>query len=359
MFEDIISRIDLYQLGIASLIFFIFLLLRKVFTTYIYKIVLKLSKKAPSDVFRQVLVSFERPLRAFFIVIGIFAALNYLPLPEVVDAGMIKLLRTVVIILIGVGLYELSSSSSQLFVRVGERFNIEVDQILLPFLSKLVRFALIAFIISIIASEWGYDVSGFVAGLGLGGLAFALAAQDSISNFFGGVIIITEKPFTLGDWIEAPSVEGIVEDITFRSTKVRTFAEGLVTVPNSTLANESITNWTKMGKRNITFDLGVTYDTPKEKLEGCVEKIKELLKTHEAIDQELIIVRFNHFHESSLNIFLYFFTKTTAWEEHLQVREEINLKILKILEDEGVSVAFPSRSIYLNDSRQQETGISE
>lgn len=170
-----------------------------------------------------------------------------------------------------------------------ERFNIDIDDLLIPFLSKALRFVIVAISISIIAQEFDYDVGGFVAGLGLGGLAFALAAKDAIGNLFGGIVIITEKPFTIGDWIKTDSVEGTVEDITFRSTRVRTFADALVTVPNATLANESIINWSEMGKRQITFDLRLTYDTPRDKVERVVEQIDLLLKNHSGIDQETIL----------------------------------------------------------------------
>jgi MscS family membrane protein len=164
---------------------------------------------------------------------------------------------------------------------------------------------------------------------------------------FGGMVIFLDKPFTIGDWISTPSVEGTVEDITFRSTKIRTFAHALVTVPNATLANEPITNWSRMGKRRITFHLGVTYTTSRSKLEKCVQAIRAMLEEHPGIHKETIFVYFERFNESSLDIFLYFFTNTTDWKEYLSIREDVNFKIMQILEQEGVSVAFPSRSIYI------------
>ncbi|UCZ51901.1 mechanosensitive ion channel family protein [Bacillus shivajii] len=342
------------EFGIAVGIIIIFLVFRKIFTTYLYKIILRFSKKAPTEIVTNILLAFEKPLRVFFVFVGFYVAFMYLPLAEVFNDPMEKLFRSFIIILIAWGLYNLSASTSTVFTKVGERLDIELDQILLPFVSKLIRFAIIAMAIAIIADVWEYNVSGFVAGLGLGGLAFALAAQDSISNFFGGVVIITEKPFTIGDWVSTPSVEGIVEDITFRSTKIRTFADTLVTVPNSTLANESIQNHSRMEKRQITFSLGVTYSTPREKVETCVRRIDEMLRNHDEVDQELIMVRFTEFNESSLDLFLYFFTKTTAWVKHLEVKEDINLKMMQILEEEGVSIAFPSRSIYMNSPKKGE-----
>ncbi len=353
---DTVTGISLQDYGIALAIFVLFLVFRKLFTRYLFKLIVRLVNKSPTDLFYNILLAYEKPLRAFFAFIGIFASLTYLPLPEEFNEVMMDVFRTIIIVLIAWGLYNMSAASSKLFTRIGRKMDIELDEILLPFLSKLLRFAIVAMTISIIASEWGYDVSGFVAGLGLGGLAFALAAQNTISNFFGGVVIITEKPFTIGDWISSPSVEGVVEDITFRSTKIRTFAHSLVTVPNSTLANEPIQNWSQMGKRQITFKLGVTYSTSRQQLETCVKRIKHLLHNHEEVDQELIMVRFDEFSDSSLNIFLYFFTKTTDWEEHLEAKENINLEIMKILEEEGVQVAFPSRSLYFENDEGKSKG---
>ncbi|SES34835.1 mechanosensitive ion channel family protein [Salisediminibacterium halotolerans] len=337
---------------IAAGILLLFLTLRKLLVNYLFKFILRLAYKTPTELVTNILLSFEKPLRLFLIFLGAFAALRFLPLTEQIDGILLQIFRTIIVIHIAWGLFNLSAASSKVFSKIGEKMDVQFDDILLPFLSKIIRFAVIVMALSIVADEWGYNVSGFVAGLGLGGLAFALAAQDSISNFFGGVIIITEKPFTLGDWIKTPSVEGVVEDISFRSTSVRTFADTLVTVPNNTLAHEPIENLQKMEKRQITFNLGVKYSTPREKISRCVDRFNELLKNHEQIDQELIIVRFTEFNESSLGIFLYFFSAPTAWEEHLQIKEDINLRLMEIMDEEGVQMAFPSRSLYLEDTER-------
>lgn len=356
MIEEFFSSYEtLESLGISIGILLLFLLFRKLFTKYVFKIILKMSKKTPTEFFTHLFLSFEHPLRWFFIIIGIYVAANYFPYIEQTNPTFLKVIRSSVIVLITWGLYNLSSGSSILFAKINHRISVEIDPILIPFLSKAVRFIIIAISFSIIAQEFDYDVNGFVAGLGLGGLAFALAAKDAIGNLFGGIVIITEKPFSIGDWIMTPSVEGTVEDINFRSTKIRTFAQALVTVPNATLANENITNWSQMGKRRITFYLGVTYDTPKHKLEKTVQRIKLLLQNHDDIHQDTIFVTFDRYNDNSLDIFLYFFTKTTVWEQYLKVKEEINFAIMEILEDEGVSVAFPSRTLYFGTQAEEET----
>ncbi|WP_368731567.1 mechanosensitive ion channel family protein [Calderihabitans maritimus] len=336
----------LTQIGVATAIFLGFWLLRKVFARYISQLLLKLSVKTKTDLDDQIVLAFEKPLQFFFILLGLYLSLSYLPLSSPHNLLLSKLFRSSIIILVSMGFYNLVGSYAVLCEEVEKVFGIQIDKILIPFLSKVLRVTVVALAISVVAQEWDYDVNGFIAGLGLGGLAFALAAKDTVSNIFGGIVIITDKPFSIGDWIYTPSVEGIVEDINFRSTKIRTFAQALVTVPNATLANEPITNWSRMGKRRITFKLGVTYNTSKDKLEKCVNEIKNMLENHPEIHKETIFVRFDSFGESSLDIFLYFFTKTTNWGEYLRVKEDVNFKIMEILEREGVSVAFPSTSVY-------------
>ncbi|CAM3963071.1 mechanosensitive ion channel family protein [Alkalicoccus chagannorensis] len=355
--DDIQETVTWADIGIGIGIFLVFLVFRKLFTNYVFKFILALSRKAPVDTLTNVLLAFERPLRSFFVFLGLFIAFVYFPMDGLYQETATRIFRTLVIFHAAWGLFNLSAATSAVFTQLGRKFSIEFDDILLPFVSKLVRFAIVVMALSIIASEWDYNVSGFVAGLGLGGLAFALAAQESLSNFFGGVVIITEKPFTLGDWIQTPSVEGFVEDISFRSTKVRTFADSVVIVPNSTLANEPIENWTKMEKRQISFNLALEYGTPRQKLQRCVEQLNAELTSDDRIDQDLIIVRFSEFNSSSLDIFLYFFTIPTGWVEYMKIKEEFNFRVLEILEEEGVNMAFPTQTIHL--SKQERGGDAD
>lgn len=342
------SHDTLRLIGGAVLIFLLFLVLRNIFTRYILKFITKITTRTKSDLDDKLLLAFDKPLKLLFVVLGVYLALMYLPLSAENNLRIISLFRSALVIIIAWGLYELTGSGSLLSEELQEKF--KVDHILVPFFSKLLRFVIIAFALVLIANEWHYDVNGFIAGLGLGGLAFALAAKDALANVIGGIIIIMEKPFSIGDWVHTPSVEGIVEDINFRSTKFRTFPNAVVTVPNSTLSNEAVTNWTRMGKRRLTFYLGVTYSTSREKLQRTVERIDTMLREHEEIHNGQIMVYFEKFNDSSLDIFIYCFTNTTVWNEFLSVREDVNYKIMDILEDEGVDIAFPSHSIYFENS---------
>ncbi|MDD2620098.1 MAG: mechanosensitive ion channel family protein [Syntrophomonadaceae bacterium] len=321
--------------------------MRNIFTKYLFKLILKFTSKTANEMDDKILAAFEKPIRMLIVIMGLYFASRYAFESVLLDETISRLFRSSLVILIAWGIYDLAGSQSVLSEELKKKLNL--DNILISFFSKFVRFIIIAMAIVVIAQEWDYDVNGFIAGLGLGGLAFALAAQDTLANVFGGMIIIMEKPFLIGDWIQTPSTEGHVEDITFRSTKVRAFNQSLITVPNSTLAKEAITNYTRMGMRRITFHLGVTYDTPRHKMENVVKQIKEMLKNDSNIHPQTIFVFFEKFNDSSLDIFLYFFTNTTNWEEFLAVRQNVNFKIMEILENEQVSVAFPSRSIYFEN----------
>ncbi|MBU7007098.1 mechanosensitive ion channel family protein [Phosphitispora fastidiosa] len=330
--------------AIAILTFF--MVFKNTLSGFIIRIFTRVSGKTKTAFDDHIIISFQKPLRWLLVLLGFYLALAYLPLGPGFDLMLLKIFRSGLIILAASGFYSLAGSYDLLQDDLEKIFGREIDKILMPFLSKVFKVIIVALALTIVAQEWDYDINSFIAGLGLGGLAFALAAKDTVSNIFGGIVIITDKPFSMGDWVHTPSVEGIVEDINFRSTRIRTFAQALVTVPNATLVNEPITNWTRMGIRRITFNLGVTYSTPREKLQKCVQNIRSMLESHPEINKDFILVRFDSFNESSLDIFLYFFTNTTNWAEYLKVKEDINFRIMEILESEGVSVAFPSTSIY-------------
>lgn len=350
----VMQDMDMWKnLGISLAIVLVFWVFRKLFARYIFSLLLRYSRKTKTDFLSHIFLSFEKPIQWFFTIAGFYIAAKYFPFFEQNNKLFLDIIRSSIIIVITWGLYNISAASSAVFIKVREKYGLEIDDILIPFLSKALRVIIIAISLSIIAQEFDYDVNGFVAGLGLGGVAIALAAKDAIGNLFGGFIIITEKPFSIGDWIKTPSVEGTVEDITFRSTKVRTFAQALVTVPNATLANENITNWSEMGKRQINYYLNISYDTPKDKLEQVVEQIEAYVKSRKDIHPETIFVKFDQYEENGYGIMLYFFTKTTVWGEYLNIREEINFYILEILENEGVSVAVPARQLFTQQAGEE------
>lgn len=335
VWDTLTSYENLMELGISVGLFLLFLLFRKIFVKYIFALLVKVGHIAPGEVLSQILKAYEKPAQWLFIIIGLYFSVQNFPYLDHSNPAFLRIIRSLIIIMITWGLLNLASTSSMLLKRINaSRYSIEFDEILIPFISKALQFVIVAISISVIAQEFHYDVNGFVAGLGLGGLAFALAAKDAIGNLFGGIIIITEKPFSIGDWIKTNSVEGIVEDISFRSTKVRTFAQALVTVPNATLSNEAIMNWSKAGKRQITFNLKLSLETSQEKIKSVIKQIETFLKDNPEIHQDTIYVTFDQYKDNGMEIFINFFTVTVDWEEYLKIKEEFNYKIMDILEQD-------------------------
>lgn len=330
----------------------------KIFSTYILRIVRRFTRRTKTDLDDKLIQALNKPLAWLIIVLGFYFAIKVYGLNPVESINLAKALRSALVIVVAAGLYRLAPTLTD----ISNRFRVQFDRIVRPFLTRVLRFVIVALAIAMTAEEWGFKVGGFLAGLGIGGLALALAARDSLANLFAGFVLVTERPFSIDDWIKTPTVEGTVEDITFRSTKIRTFSQALVIVPNSLLANEAITNWTKMGKRQITFRLGVSYRTTRDQLQQCVDEIRKLLQNHPETHDETIMVNFDAYGSSSLDIFLYFFTKTTVWAEFLAVKEDINFRIMEILERLGVDVAFPSQSIYFEtplQTTQSESGFDQ
>lgn len=219
-------------------------------------------------------------------------------------------------------------------------------------LSVTISKVVIVIIMSVILLQiWGYNIGALLASLGLVGMAIALAAKDSARHLFGSIMIFTDAPFKVGDWIKTPDVEGTIEEIGMRSTKVRTFAQALVAVPNGNLADSAILNWSQMGKRRIKLTLGLTYATNSTQMQSILDDIREFLKNDEDIHQDTIHIYFNDLGDSSLGIFCYFFTKTTSWGDYMRVKERVYLELMKIVENNNSSFAFPSQSLYIQENK--------
>ncbi|MGH9892161.1 MAG: mechanosensitive ion channel family protein [bacterium] len=197
------------------------------------------------------------------------------------------------------------------------------------------------------ADRVGLPAYSVLAGLGVGGLAVALAAQQTLANLLGSLIIMFEKPFAIGHWIKVNDVEGTVEDVGFRSTRIRTFYNSLVTMPSSQLVNSTVDNMEMREYRQVKTVLSLTYDTPAEKVEGFVEGVKHLLQAHPDTRKDNIQVVFHDFGSSSLDILMNFFVKAPDREAELIERQRILLDILRLAEATGVQFAFPTQTLHI------------
>jgi MscS family membrane protein len=338
-------HINRYLLAVGIFLFFQFF--RVVFRKVILKIVQKTANKNDDAIFETV----QKPIDIFFIVIGLKLAKEVLNLTDKFDRFLEHIIQSAFIIIIFWAFLEILSHLAANIHKIQNSFGDKISVSVANFIVKTIRLFLLIFAVIMVLQEWGYNVSGFLASLGLVGMAFALAAKDTAANLFGSLVIFIDKPFDIGDWIKTPEVEGTIKTIGIRSTKVRTFAQALVTVPNATLANSAILNWSRMGKRRIKMNIGITYDTKVEVVQKIVSDIKDMLQNHPDIHQDTIHIYFTNFGASSLDIFCYFFTKTTNWGAFMRVQEDTNFRIMKIVEQNGSSFAYPTQTIYLEKDK--------
>ncbi|MCI1965028.1 MAG: mechanosensitive ion channel family protein [Oscillospiraceae bacterium] len=335
--------------------FLLLFFLRGIIVRGIFRPVCRLNagKKWPTELER----SFQRPLRVLISVCGLYAALWISPaVPQSgpIWAIVVKCFRSLLILLPAWGFSRLCGSRELAGDLLLKKLDFSIDDALFPFLSKIVRFLVLCLALLIVAQEWDYSISGLLAGLGLGGLAFALAAQDMLSNLFGGMVIFLDRPFSIGDWIRTDDIEGTVEDLNFRSVKLRTFSQAVVTIPNSKLVDRPVINYSRMGKRKISFTVGLKYGTTERQIRTCADRIRAMLRANAEVDPETIIVTFSNIGASSLDLMLYFFTKTTDWQKHLKVREGVYYGVLQILEEEKAEIAFPTRAIQVERDNSGE-----
>lgn len=229
------------------------------------------------------------------------------------------------------------------FARAGKG----IEENLLQLLHRMLKLFVLVLGFLFFFQNLGINVMSVLAGLGLGGLAFALAAKDTCANFFGSIMILLDQPFKVGDWIKVGDDEGTVEEIGFRSTRIRTFYNSLVSLPNSNVANLTIDNLGRREFRRIRTFLGVTYDTPPKKMEAFVEGIKEIIRQNPATRKDLYHVVFNGYKDSSLEVMIYCFLVVPDWAEELKQREQIFLEIYRLAEKLGVSFAFPTQTLHV------------
>ncbi|MCZ0932678.1 MAG: mechanosensitive ion channel family protein [Oligoflexia bacterium] len=226
---------------------------------------------------------------------------------------------------------------------------------ILPYSKKILKTLVFTIIALIFLQNIGFKVTSLLAGLGIGGMALALAAKETLSNFFGGISVILDKPFAVGDWIVCKDIEGTVEDIGFRSTKVKTFYDSLITIPNSILSDSVIDNLGKRQARRTRVTLDITYDTAPEKVEAFVEGLKQIIKSNSHTRKDYYQCYFSGYGPHSLQIFLNFFLKVSDWDTELLQKQNIFLEILRLAKELEVDFAFPTQSLdLLNIPGQKE-----
>jgi len=329
------------------LIFLFFLLFRGVFARLIISKLSFLTSKTSTTLDDAVFKAIEKPISLLPVVIGLFLATSYLDLEGRLSTIIYDIEKSLIAIVLFWSLHNMMNPLSAGLQKLEKVFSKPMVLWLRKGIKLFIFFVGIATVLEI----WGIQVAPIIAGFGLFGVAVALGAQDMFKNLISGLTIIAEKRFQPGDWILVDGiVEGTVEEIGFRSTQVRRFDKAPVHVPNAKLSDSAVTNFSAMTHRRIYWKIGLVYDSSIDQLKDVRNNIEEYVLKNDDFappSETSTFVRVDSFNDSSIDIMLYCFTKTTDWGEWLEIKEELAYQIKDIVEKAGSGFAFPSQSVYL------------
>ena len=342
-----IGGVDLGRIITAALILIGFLLIRRLFTRIVVDRIGKAARRTRTTIDDDAVKTLERPMAFIPVVIGVYFAVAYLPLSGPLEIVADRLIRSLIVFVMFWVLIRLIQPMSTLFHRLDKVLTASM----VDWLEKAIRLALVFIAAATILEIWGIRIGPIIAGLGLFGVAVALGAQDLFKNLISGILILAERRFNLGDWICVEGVvEGTVESIGFRSTLVRRFDKAPVYVPNSKLSDSSVTNFSAMTHRRIYWTIGVEYRTTIAQLRQIRDGIEAYLLDSDAFahpPEVPTFVRIDRFADSSIDIMVYCFTRTTEWGQWLEIKEALAYRIKDLVESAGTAFAFPSQSLYV------------
>ena len=333
----------LKNMGLAIIIIILF----KIFSYIIAYICIKMFHLKIKDKNKIKNNAFYKPIKNFVFIFGIYLGFKILKLPENIWQIIEKLFRISIICLISNGFSNLFSTSSETFKKLRKKINFKGNDTIINFVSKIIKGLVYIVAGFIIVSELGYNLNGLVAGLGISSVVLALAIQDVAKSILAGACIILDKPFEIGDYILFGTLEGTVEDISFRSTRIRDIDNQIVIVPNSQLIESSITNCSKKENRRFSLKLVLELDTPKDKIEELITEIKSTLIKNNNINQDSIKVYFDTISDNGFDLIISFYTSIINLADFLKFKEEINYALLGIINDKHIGLAYDSKTIYL------------
>jgi len=286
----------------------------------------------------------EEPIVVAVTVAGIWFGSSTLTLPARVGDFFSKSLH---VLLVLSATWLLTRLLDSLFTHylspLAERSETDLDDQLLPIVRKGSKLILWSIGIIVALNNAGWDVGAMLAGLGIGGLALAMAAKDTVSNVFGGFTIFTDRPFMINDRVRVAGYDGTIKEIGIRSTRLQTLAGTVVTIPNATFAEETVENVSQEPSRKVVLNLGLTYDTTPERIELAMSMLREIAEKHESLEDN-VVIGFTAFNDSSLNVlFIYYITKG---EDIVKTQTEVNLAILERFNKEKLEFAFPTQTLF-------------
>lgn len=349
-FEQIISELNVevvIQIIIAIGVIFVF----RILSSVVSSIIIKMLRPKGNEKVSVKKNPFYLPLRTIFTFIGIYIALNIIKnattispdIQSILDKGIKILLILFVAKAFGEGLDE----KNKVFVKIRDKSNREIDKSTMNAILRMTKIAIYILAGFMVISELGYNISGFITGLGLSSVVITLAAQDTAKSLIGGLAIFLDKPFKVGDYIKVDQYEGTVEEIRFRTTSIRTLENTVLHVANSEMSASAIINYSEMEKRRYYAKLVLEFGTSLKKVEIVKNKINSMLMQMDEIEKETIMINFQEISDNGMDLVIIAYINRTNYAEYLDIKEEINYNVMKILENDGVEMAYNTQTMYL------------
>ncbi|MBV6644874.1 MAG: mechanosensitive ion channel [Cyclobacteriaceae bacterium] len=340
----------LYQYFGILILAFLSALIHKVFTYLFNVLLLRLFLKAGYERLAEgFLKPVARPISLFFVMALLLVFVPSLQLPPTYAYYIMILLRAVLPLFGTIVFYQLVNILSMYLEKVARSSSSTLDDQLVPLLRKTLKAFVVVIGTLFVLDNMNIDIIPLLTGLSIGGLAFALAAQDTIKNFFGSLMIFIDKPFQIGDWITSGEIDGNVEEVGFRSSRIRTFRNSVMYVPNGKMADSTIDNHGLRRYRRFYTQIGLMYDTPPELIEIFVEGLRKIVEQHPDTRKDYHNIYFNDMASFSLNIMFYIFFDVPDWSAELKARHEILLEIMKLADKLGVNFAFPTQTLHMEN----------
>jgi MscS family membrane protein len=335
------------HIGILIIILLSFLLhklLRFVFSRILYKSATQLGY---TKIVRPYLLPVARPLSLFVVFIFIMIIFPLLQLPVEISKYIYYVFRGILPFFAMLVFYKLVDVFSLYLESIANKNESTLDNTVIPLIRKVLRVFIVIIGGLFILQNLDVNITALLAGISIGGLALALAAQDTLKNFFGSVMIFIDKPFSIGHWISSGEVDGTVEEIGFRSTRVRTFRNSLTYIPNGQLADSTVDNHGLRLYRRFFMNIAITYNTPPDLIEVFVLGLRKIVEKHPDTRKDFYIVEFNEMGDFSLKIMFYIFFAVPTWPEELRARHEVLIEIVRLAERLGVRFAFPTQTVHM------------
>jgi MscS family membrane protein len=321
-------------------------LLRRFITNIIFSWLKRLAAKTETTLDDKLFPALEGPAATLVMVCGIFAALTVLKLPPAVDRLIDYGAQVALLTVLFWGVLRAGGAVLDHFEEIGHERKMNIAHFM-PLIKRTLAVFVVIFGVLMVIKSLGVDVGAVLAGLGIGGLAFAFAAQDTIANLFGSMVVVMDQPFKVGEVVKIGAQTGTVEDIGLRSTRIRLVDRSLVVMPNKMVAAEAVVNLSRFTSRRVEQTLGLTYDTRPEQMEAFLDELRQLILDEKEVDPASVIVFFTQLGASSLDILVAYVATSPDNLAHLKLRERLNLAFMRAVAVRGLAFAFPTRTVQL------------